>query len=50
MTTHDIERGLELGNRFVIINKGKLVFDQNEKDINLKSVREAYGNLMEKQT
>ena len=50
MTTHDIERGLELGNRFVIINKGKLVFDQKEEDVNLKSVREAYGNLMEKQS
>lgn len=49
MTTHEIERGLELGNRFVIINKGKLVFDRKEDDINLQSVRDAYGNLTEKQ-
>lgn len=42
MTTHNLERGLSLGNRMVILSKGKIVYDAPRHDISLEMAREQY--------
>ncbi len=42
MTTHNLERGLSLGNRMVILSKGKIVYDAPRRDISLEHAREQY--------
>ena len=45
MTTHNLERGLSLGNRVVILGGGRLVFDQPRSSITTAELRETYGRL-----
>ncbi len=42
LTTHSLERGLELGDRLVILNRGRVVFEKPRQDLDLKSLRQAY--------
>jgi heme exporter protein A len=42
MTTHNLERGLSLGNRMVILAKGKIVYDAPRRDISLEEARAQY--------
>lgn len=42
MTTHNLERGLSLGNRVVILAKGKIAYDVQRQDVSLAEVREQY--------
>ncbi|MCB9078452.1 MAG: heme ABC exporter ATP-binding protein CcmA [Anaerolineaceae bacterium] len=42
MTTHNLERGLSLGNRVVILAKGKIVYDVARQDIEVDQLREQY--------
>ncbi len=42
MTTHNLERGLSLGNRAVILAKGKVAYDQPRQNVSIDEVREQY--------
>jgi len=42
MTTHNLERGLSLGNRMVILAKGKIAYDVRRQDVDLDEVRAQY--------
>lgn len=42
LTTHNLERGLELGDRFVILNKGKVVFEESKQSLDLEGLKKAY--------
>jgi heme exporter protein A len=42
MTTHNLERGLSLGNRMVILSKGKIVYDAPRNSLSLDEAREQY--------
>ena len=42
MTTHNLERGLSLGNRVVILAKGKIVYDTPREGIGVEDVRAQY--------
>lgn len=42
MTTHNLERGLALGNRVVILAKGKIVYDALRQDIGVADLRQRY--------
>jgi len=46
MTTHNLERGLTLGNRVVILAKGKIVYDALREDVTLTQLREQYYKLV----
>ncbi|MEW5958045.1 MAG: heme ABC exporter ATP-binding protein CcmA [Chloroflexota bacterium] len=42
MTTHNLERGLNLGNRVVILAKGKIVYDTPRQEIGVDELRRQY--------
>jgi heme exporter protein A len=42
MTTHNLERGLSLGNRVVILAKGKIAYDAPRQTVSIAEVREQY--------
>lgn len=42
MTTHNLERGLSLGNRVVILAKGKIAYDAARQDVSLDEARSQY--------
>lgn len=42
VTTHNLEQGLELGDRFVILNKGKIVYENSKQSLNLDGLKEVY--------
>ena len=42
LTTHNLERGLELGDRLLILDKGVVVFQQSKQTLDLADLREAY--------
>lgn len=42
MTTHNLERGLSLGNRVVILAKGKIVYDTPRQAISVEALRQQY--------
>jgi ABC-type multidrug transport system ATPase subunit len=42
MTTHNLERGLSLGNRVVILAKGKIAYDVQRQEVSIADVREQY--------
>lgn len=41
-TTHNLERGLELGDRLVILAKGKIAYQESASALDLGSLKEAY--------
>lgn len=42
LTTHSLERGLELGDRLVILNRGRIVFEKPRDELDLETLRQAY--------
>ena len=42
MTTHNLERALALGNRVVILARGKIVYDAMRQDVTVDTVRSKY--------
>jgi len=42
LTTHNLERGLELGDRLLILNKGKIVYEESREVLDLAALKEAY--------
>ncbi len=42
MTTHNLERGLSLGNRVVILANGKIAYDVKRAEVSLDEVRAQY--------
>jgi heme exporter protein A len=42
MITHNLERGLELCNRHIILAKGKIVYDESSQSLNLANLKQAY--------
>jgi heme exporter protein A len=42
MTTHNLERGLSMGNRVVILAKGKIAYDAPRRDVSVEEVRKQY--------
>jgi heme exporter protein A len=42
MTTHNLERGLSLGNRVIILAKGKIVYEAARQDVTIEAVRRKY--------
>ncbi len=47
MVTHDLEQGMELADRIAILVNGQLVFNQEQREINLKKFRQTYYDLVE---
>ena len=45
MTTHSLERGLEMGDRVVILAEGKIVYEESKRSLDVASLREAYHHL-----
>lgn len=46
MTTHNLERGVSLGNRVVILAKGKIAYDAQRKDVGTAEVRAQYDKYV----
>lgn len=44
LTTHNLERGLELGERLLVIDGGKFVYQALRQDLDLEGLKEAYRN------
>ncbi|MFC1976984.1 ABC transporter ATP-binding protein [Chloroflexota bacterium] len=42
LTTHNLERGLELGERLLILDKGKIVYEGSRQVLDLAGLKEAY--------
>ena len=42
MTTHSLERGLQMGNRIVILSGGKIAYEGLNQDLNLTDLQEVY--------
>jgi len=42
MTTHNLERGLELGDRVIILDGGKVVYQAAKRDIGTKDFRQVF--------
>lgn len=42
MTTHSLERGLQMGNRIVILSKGRIAYEGSNEDLNLTELQEVY--------
>ncbi len=44
LTTHNLERGLEIGERVLILDKGKIVYEGSRQVLDLAALKEAYEN------
>ncbi|MBI2853158.1 MAG: ABC transporter ATP-binding protein [Chloroflexi bacterium] len=44
LATHNLERGLELGDRLVILDRGKIVYDGLREVMDLRNLEEVYRN------
>ena len=42
ITSHNLERGLELGDRLLILAQGKIVYEGSRQALNLACLKEAY--------
>jgi len=48
MVTHDLEQGMELADRIAILVNGQLVFNQEQRGVDVKKFRKTYYDLVEK--
>jgi heme exporter protein A len=48
MVTHDLEQGMELADRIAILVNGQLVFNQEQRGVDVKKFRQTYYDLVEK--
>jgi len=46
MTTHDVERGLELAQRVAVLVEGRLVYQQPKEAIDVQTFRQTYDGLV----
>ena len=46
MTTHDLERGLRMSDRVAILVNGKIQFDSESKNLNVKKLKKIYLELI----
>lgn len=46
MTTHNLERGLSLGDRLVILSKGKIVYETARRETSVEDVRRQYDKFV----
>ena len=44
LTTHNLERGLEIGERLLILDKGKIVYEGSRQVLDLAALKKAYEN------
>jgi heme exporter protein A len=44
LTTHNLERGLDLADRMLILSRGKIVFQKNKQEVDLAGLKQAYQN------
>jgi heme exporter protein A len=42
LTTHNLERGLELADRFLILSGGKIVYQESRQALDLTRLKQAY--------
>ncbi len=42
LTTHNLERGLELGERLLILDRGKIVYEGSKQSLDLAGLKQAY--------
>jgi ABC-type cobalamin/Fe3+-siderophores transport system ATPase subunit len=42
MTTHNLDRGLELGHSVAILAQGRIAFQANKQELNAEQFRQAY--------
>ncbi len=42
LTSHSLERGLQLGNRLIILNRGRIAYECAVRDLDLMGLKEAY--------
>ncbi len=42
MTTHNLERGLEMGDHMVILDQGKVVYEERKESLDIASLQETY--------
>ena len=42
LTTHSLERGLELGDRLLILAQGKIVYERSAQALDLAGLKDAY--------
>jgi heme exporter protein A len=47
MTTHNLERGLELADRIVIIDRGKIVYRADREEVSKTDLRQVYNRYTE---
>ena len=47
MTTHNLERGLRLGNRILVLARGNIKLDQPSKKLNIKKLTSKYQQVIE---
>ena len=47
MTTHNLERGLEMGDRFMILDRGKIVYEATGHELNKTDFRQIYDRCTE---
>ncbi|RJQ37367.1 MAG: heme ABC exporter ATP-binding protein CcmA [Dehalococcoidia bacterium] len=45
MTTHNLERGLDLASRLLIMSRGKIVFEGGGKSLDLAGLKQAYQDV-----
>ncbi|MFC1914069.1 ABC transporter ATP-binding protein [Chloroflexota bacterium] len=47
MTTHNLERGLELGDRFIILDRGKVVYQAPRRELGKVNLQQIYDQCTE---
>jgi len=47
MTTHNLEQGIEMSDRVVILDKGRIVYQEHKDRINIATFRETYDRYTE---
>jgi ABC-type multidrug transport system ATPase subunit len=47
MTTHNLRQGVEMGDRVVILNKGRIVYQASRGEIDTANFQEIYDNYAE---
>jgi len=47
LTTHNLERGLELGERLIILARGEITYESSRQSLSLAKLKEAYQHYTE---
>jgi heme exporter protein A len=49
ITTHNIERGMEIADKVVVLNKGSIVFEKNKKQMEISEFKNMYVEILNTQ-